>query len=38
VAPLAGALKVKERLKGKTIALILSGGNISPEKLRQCLD
>ncbi|MCP4542255.1 MAG: threonine/serine dehydratase [Chloroflexi bacterium] len=36
-APLAGALQVKERIKGKTIALILSGGNMSPEKLRRCL-
>jgi threonine dehydratase len=37
-APLAGALKARERLRGKTIALILSGGNISPEQLRMCLD
>jgi threonine dehydratase len=37
-APLAGALQVKERIHGKTIALILSGGNISPEKLQHCLD
>ncbi|HSF82505.1 MAG TPA: threonine/serine dehydratase [Anaerolineales bacterium] len=37
-APLAGALKVKERVRDKTIALILSGGNISPEKLKHCLD
>lgn len=36
-APLAGALKVKERVRDKTITLILSGGNISPEKLRHCL-
>ena len=37
-APLAAALQVKERVRDKTIALILSGGNISPEKLRHCLD
>ena len=36
-APLAAALQVKERVRGKTIALIISGGNISPEKLRRCL-
>jgi threonine dehydratase len=35
---LAGALKVRERLRGKTVALVLSGGNISPEQLRSCLD
>jgi threonine dehydratase len=37
-APLAAALQVKEDLRDKTIALILSGGNISPEKLQYCLD
>jgi threonine dehydratase len=37
-APLAGALQIKERVHDKTIALILSGGNISPNKLRQCLE
>jgi threonine dehydratase len=36
-APLAAAIKLKERVKGKKIALVLSGGNISPEKLRECL-
>ena len=36
-APLAAALGVKECVRGKTIALVLSGGNISPEKLRRCL-
>ena len=36
-APLAAALQVKERVRDKTIALILSGGNISPEKLQHCL-
>lgn len=36
-APLAAALQVKERVREKTIVLILSGGNISPEKLKRCL-
>ena len=36
-APLAGALQAKDRVRGRTIALILSGGNISPEKLKRCL-
>jgi threonine dehydratase len=33
-ASLAGALKLRERVRGKTIALILSGGNISLEQVR----
>ncbi len=37
-SPLAAALQMKEQLAGKKVALILSGGNISPEQLRQCLD
>ena len=37
-APLAAALRLRDRLRGKKIALILSGGNISPDELRQCLD
>ena len=36
-SPLAAALKIKERLKGKTIVMILSGGNISVERLRRLL-
>ena len=36
-APLAAALKIREQLQGKKIALILSGGNISPAELSQCL-
>jgi threonine dehydratase len=36
-APLAAALQVKERVRDKTIALIISGGNISPDKLQHCL-
>jgi threonine dehydratase len=37
-AALAGALKLRDQCKGKAIALVLSGGNISFEQLRQCLD
>jgi threonine dehydratase len=37
-APLAAALRLRAELAGKTIALILSGGNISPEELHTCLD
>ena len=36
-SPLAAALKIKDRLKGKTVALILSGSNISMERLRSIL-
>lgn len=36
-APLAFALKNRDRIRGKRVALILSGGNISPDKLRHCL-
>jgi len=36
-SPLAAALKIKERLKSKKIALILSGGNISLERLKVVL-
>ena len=32
-APLAAALKLRDRLSGKRIALVLSGGNISPAQL-----
>ncbi|MEO5575605.1 MAG: pyridoxal-phosphate dependent enzyme, partial [Gaiellaceae bacterium] len=32
-APLAAALKLSERLRGKRIALVASGGNISPAQL-----
>ena len=37
-APLAAALKIRERLAGKKIALILSGGNLTTETLRQILN
>jgi threonine dehydratase len=36
-APLAAALQLKERLKGKRVALILSGSNITPAQLRELL-
>ena len=36
-APLAAALKIKERLRGKKVALVLSGGNISLERLKTIL-
>lgn len=36
-APLAAALKIREQLQGKKVAIILSGGNISPAELRECL-
>jgi threonine dehydratase len=32
-APLAAALKLRDRLAGKRVALVLSGGNISPAQL-----
>jgi threonine dehydratase len=32
-APLAAALKLREHLRGKRIALVVSGGNISPAQL-----
>jgi threonine dehydratase len=36
-SPLAAALKIKERIKGKKVALVLSGGNISMPRLKQIL-
>jgi threonine dehydratase len=36
-AALAAALRLKERLKGKRVALILSGSNITPTQLRELL-
>jgi threonine dehydratase len=36
-ASLAGALRVRERLRGRRVALILSGGNVSREHLRDVL-
>jgi threonine dehydratase len=36
-SPLAAALRMGDQLQGKKVALILSGGNASPDELRQCL-
>jgi threonine dehydratase len=36
-APLAAALKIREQLAGQTVALVLSGGNITIEQLRSVL-
>jgi threonine dehydratase len=36
-ASLAAALKIRDQVRGKKIALILSGGNISPAELSQSL-
>jgi threonine dehydratase len=36
-APLAAALQLRDRLAGKRVALIQSGGNISPDHLREIL-
>jgi len=36
-APLAAALRLRDRLAGKRVALVLSGGNISPGQLREIL-
>lgn len=37
-APLAAALRLRERLAGKKVALMQSGGNISPDQLRDILN
>jgi threonine dehydratase len=34
-APLAAALQIKDQLKGKKVALILSGSNITPAQLKE---
>jgi len=36
-APLAAALKLRERLTGKRVALVASGGNMSLDQLRALL-
>jgi threonine dehydratase len=36
-APLAAALRLSEQLTGKRVALILSGGNVTPEQLLDVL-
>jgi len=37
-APLAAALQLRDRLAGKTVALMCSGGNVSPAQLRALFD
>ena len=36
-SPLAAALKIKDQLKGKSVALVLTGGNISMPRLKQII-
>jgi hypothetical protein len=36
-SPLAAALRLREQLVGRRVALVLSGGNISPAELQQSL-
>jgi threonine dehydratase len=36
-APLAAAMRLRDRLAGRKVALVLSGGNISPAQLREIL-
>jgi threonine dehydratase len=36
-SPLAAALKIKEKLKGKRVALVLTGGNLSMARLKQII-
>ncbi len=36
-ASLAAAIRLKDRLAGKKVAIICSGGNVSPDQLRQML-
>jgi threonine dehydratase len=36
-APLAAALKLKDELRGRRVALIASGGNVSREQLLEVL-
>jgi threonine dehydratase len=37
-APLAAALRLRERLAGKRVALVCTGGNCTLDQLRQVLD
>jgi threonine dehydratase len=37
-AALAGALELRERLAGKRVAIVCSGGNISPGQLQELMD
>ena len=34
---LAAAVKIKDRLKGKKVAVVISGGNITTDQLRAAL-
>ena len=36
-SPLAAAVKIKDSLRGKKVALVLSGGNLSRDHLKQAL-
>ena len=36
-ASLAGALKIKDQLRGKKVALVMSGGNLSLDHLKAAL-
>jgi threonine dehydratase len=36
-APLAAALQLKEQIAGRKVALVMSGGNLSVEKLAEIL-
>ena len=36
-ASLAGALQIKERIKGKKVAVVISGGNLAMRQLRSAL-
>ena len=36
-APLAAALQLRDELAGRKVALVLSGGNITPEQLQRVL-
>ncbi len=37
-APLAAALKMRNELKGRRVALVLSGGNITLAELKRCIE
>jgi threonine dehydratase len=37
-SPLAAALKIRERLQGKCVALVMSGGNVTMPQLKALLD
>ena len=37
-SPLAAALRLREELAGKRVALVASGGNVSPGQLRDLLE